>query len=132
MTGNVLTFEGFKAGAVMGSASERVEQPLLDNWLQLYPWDVPAAGEAPAGMSTVLLMRAYMRILTPRPPGNIHARQKIDFVAPARLGEDVTTEIACTGKELRKERRYVELATRSTGDGGRELFRGAMTLIWAA
>jgi acyl dehydratase len=132
MSASPLLFDSFVPGAVMGSSSERVEPALLDKWLELYPWDVPAAGEAPAGVATVLLMRAYMRVVAPRPPGNIHARQRFEYIAPARLGEEVTTEITCTGKELRKERRFVELATRSAGEGGRELFRGNMTLIWAA
>lgn len=132
MNATVLLFDGFSPGKAMGSASERVEPKLVEQWLQLYPWDVPPADEAPAGVLTVLLIRAYMRVLSPRPPGNIHARQRIEVVAPVRLGEEVTTEFTCTGKELRKERRYVDVATRSTGEGGRELSRGTMTLIWAA
>jgi len=132
MTKPLLLFDGFLPGAEMGRASERVDAALLGLWTRLYPWDVPPPGEVPAGLTTVLLMRAYMRILAPRPPGNIHARQRVELVATPRLDEAVETAIRCTGKQLRKERRYVEVATRSTGEGGRLLFNGAMTLIWAA
>ena len=79
-------------------------------------------------MTTVLMMRAYMKLLAPRPPGNIHTRQRVELTALPRLEEEVTTGILCTGRQLRKERRYVEIATRSTGAVGRELFNGAMTL----
>lgn len=132
MSAPLLLFEGFQPGAVLGRACERVDAALLEQWVQLYPWDQPAPGEVPAGLSTVLLMRAYMRILSPRPPGNIHARQRIELIDALRLDEEVATEIRCAGKQLRKERRYVELVTRSTGERGRALFDGTMTLIWAA
>ena len=128
----MLLFDGFQPGAVIGRVSERVDAALLGLWRQLYPWDEPAPGELPAGMTTVLMMRAYMKLLAPRPPGNIHTRQRVELTALPRLEEEVTTGILCTGRQLRKERRYVEIATRSTGAGGRELFNGAMTLIWAA
>lgn len=127
----VLLFDGFRPGAVMGRSTERVDEKLLASWRALYPWDVPAPGELPAGVATVLVMRAYMKVLAPRPPGNIHARQRLALAAPPRIGEEVTTEIRCAGKELRKERRYVDVETRSTGANGRALFNGAMTLIWA-
>lgn len=128
----LLLFDGFQPGAVMGRASERVDAALLGLWQQLYPSSGPDAGEMPEGVATVLIMRAYMKVLAPRPPGNIHARQRVELTALPRLEEEVTTEIRCTGKRMHKERRYVEVASRSTGAGGRELFNGAMTLIWAA
>lgn len=129
---HVLTFDDFQPGAAMGHATEVVDERILDLWKQLYPWDAVPAGELPPGLATVLLMRAYMRILTPRPPGNIHARQRMELIAPAARGEEITTSMQCTGKELKRERRYVEMAARSTGIGGRLLFTGAMSLIWAA
>jgi hypothetical protein len=80
----------------------------------------------------VLLMRAYMRILTPRPPGNIHVRQRLELIAGIVPGEEVTTELECASKELKRERRYVELACHASGKAGRPLFDGRMTIIWAA
>ena len=127
-----LLFDAFRPGADMGAATERVDAALLARWRELYPWDEPAPREAPAAVATVLIMRAYMKVIAPRPPGNIHARQRTELAALPRLGEEVTTRFRCSGKELRKERRYVQLATRSTGEAGRLLFTSAMTLIWAA
>jgi acyl dehydratase len=129
---DVITFDDFQPGATMGHATDVVDERILDLWKQLYPWDTVPAGELAPGLATVLLMRAYMRILTPRPPGNIHARQRMELIAPAKPGEEITTSLQCTGKELKRERRYVEMAARATGIGGRLLFTGRMSLIWAA
>jgi len=128
----VLTFDAFQPGASMGRATEVIDAEVLESWRQLYPWDAATADELPPGLATVLLMRAYMRILTQRPPGNIHARQHLELLAAIAPGEEVTTEIECVGKELKRERRYVELACRARGKAGRPLFDGRMTIIWAA
>jgi hypothetical protein len=40
--------------------------------------------------------------------------------------------IACVEKAFKRERRYVELQARGTGEEGRPIFTGRMTLIWAA
>lgn len=132
MKAPVLLFDAFSPASIMGRASERLDHSIVASWKELYPCDVDEHDYAPAGLSTVLIMRAYMRVLTPRPPGNIHVRQKVEVAALPRLGEEVATEIRCVGKALRRECRYVELETKSTGEGGRDLFTGAMTLIWAA
>ncbi len=129
--GDVLVFDAFQPGTTMGHVTERADEALLSRWRMLYPWDVQLAGEVPAGVATVLIMRAYMKILAPRPPGNIHARQRVEITALPRVGEEVTTMLRCTGKALRKERRFVDVETRSSGMDGRPLFTGAMTLIWA-
>jgi len=128
----VLTFDSFRPGASMGRATEAIGGAVLESWRQLYPWDAAPAGRLPYGFATVLMMRAYMRILTPRPPGNIHARQHLKLLAGIAPGEEITTELECAGKELKRERRYVELACRATGKAGRPLFDGRMTIIWAA
>ncbi|HWS74727.1 MAG TPA: hypothetical protein VN324_06250 [Quisquiliibacterium sp.] len=128
----LLTFERFTPGVSLGEYTEAVDERMLEHWATLYPWDLPSGDSLPAGLATVLLMRAYMQTLAPRPPGNMHARQHLEMAAAPRRGESVTTAFTCAGKELRRERRYVEVDTRSTGEGGRLLFTGRMTLIWAA
>ena len=129
---DVLTFDSFQPGASMGRFAEAIDAGTLAAWRQLYPWDAAPEGELPRGFATVLLMRAYMRILRPRPPGNIHARQQLELLEGIALGEEVTTELVCAAKELKRERRYVELACRASGNAGRPLFEGRMSIIWAA
>ena len=132
MSAPLLTFDRFVPGAAMGECTETVDDALLGHWSRLYPWDAPAGDTLPPAIATVLLMRAYMRTLAPRPPGNVHARQQLALAAAPRRGEAITTAFRCAGKELRRERRYVEVDVQATGDGGRAIFTGRMTLIWAA
>lgn len=132
MSPDTLTFDRFEPGARLGAHTEAIDERILGHWCRLYPWDAPADDRVPPGLATVLLMRAYMQALSPRPPGNVHARQTLSLSALPRRGESVTTSFTCAGKELRRERRYVEVDARATGDGGRPLFTGRMTLIWAA
>jgi len=128
---DILTFDRFVPGSTIGSASEAVGEEALARWRKMYPWDQPVPGRLPIAICVPLMMRAYMKVVAPRPPGNIHARQEFTFVAPISEGENVTTEISCLNKELRRERRYLFLAVRSTGEGGRVLFTGRMDMIWA-
>lgn len=128
----LMTFERFVPGAALGACTERVEARALARWAELYPWDAPLEDEAPAGLATVMLLRAYMRVVSPRPPGNVHARQRLELISPLRCGEAITTAFSCAGRELRRERRYVEIDARGTGEDGRDVFTGRMTLIWAA
>ena len=83
-------------------------------------------------MAVVAMMRAYLHVVAPRPPGNVHARQQLQMHALPRLGESMRIAVTCAGKELRRERRYVDLRVRATGEGGRALFEGLLSLIWAA
>lgn len=77
-------------------------------------------------------MRAYMRTLTPRPPGNMHARQQLRLHGAIGAGDEVVTAFECTGKELRRDRRYVDLAVRGHTLSDRLVFDGRMSMIWAA
>lgn len=132
MSAPLLTFARFTPGAALGAHAEAIDDRMLDHWQRLYPWDAPAGDTLPAGLANVLLMRAYMQALSPRPPGNVHARQQLELAAAPQRGETVTTRFVCAGKELRGERRYVEVDASATGDGGRLLFTGRMTLVWVA
>ena len=132
MSAALITFDTYQPGTIMGSVTEAVDPAWLDAWCGLYPWDAPAHGEIPAAMYTALMMRAYLKVVSPRPPGNIHARQHTEFLSPAKLGESITTEVRCISKELRRERRYVDLEARARGEDGRALYVGRMSMIWAA
>ena len=132
LLGATLTFDTFEPGRLYGSNTETIGQALLDRWCALYPWDRPAPGTVPAGVATVLTMRAYMHALQPRPPGNVHAGSTMRVLAPLRLGGRITTEIRCAGKELRRERRFVDVGSRSVDETGAVVAEGTLRLIWAA
>ena len=131
----VITFEDFKPGAVMGESVEVFDEKLAQRWQKIFG-DQPADGAngaaEGASLAVVMMMRAYLNVVAPRPPGNVHARQRFSLESMPRQGEAIRTVIACMEKELKRERRYVELQAWGTGDEGRSIFTGRMTLIWAA
>lgn len=129
---NVITFDTFEPGIAIGTSSETLSPALLAEWTALYPWDAPVDGLAPLGMTSVLMMRAYLTIVAPRPPGNVHGAQRFAVSAQPRVGETVHSAVQCLAKTMKGERRFVDLELTATGDHGRPLFTGVMTMLWAA
>lgn len=128
-----ILFDDFMPGTRMGETLLVYQSGLADQWEQIFgapSGDADRAAEG-ASIATVMMMRAYMAVVTPRPPGNVHARQQIVLDGVPRLNETVRTQVSCAAKEIRRDRRYVELQVNATGDGGRAIYRGRMTLIWA-
>lgn len=132
MSGGPILFADFVPGASMGEMTETVSEAQLGQWAALYPWDAPKDGIVPGGLATVLIMRAYLQVVSPRPPGNLHVRQQMRLHAPMRAGDPVTTRIECGTKELKGERRKLELLATGRGGGGSLLYEGVITLYWAA
>ena len=128
----MIVFADFVPGKTMGSLTETPDDEQLAQWKKLYPWDVPQDGNLPDGMATVLMMRAYLDVISPRPPGNIHTRQHMRLFAPILPGEAVTTTITCTSKEMAGERRKLALTAEGHGPEGRAIYSGTLTLYWAA
>lgn len=125
---DVITFDRFAPGAVMGEAVEVFDAALGARWRRLFG---ESAAEG-AGVAVVMMMRAYLGIVAPRPPGNVHARQQLLLAALPRAGEAIRTVVTCESTELRRERRFVTLRATGTGEGGRAVYDGRLTLIWAA
>ncbi len=121
----------FEPGKSMGSASVNLSDELIDHWVTLFPSDRACLPAMPQGMTSVLVMRAYMEILSPRPPGNVHAGQSFRMQGTVNVGDHVTTEIVCEKKWQKNGRNWVELATTSRDGAGNTVFTGAMTMIWA-
>jgi hypothetical protein len=129
----VWLFDRFVAGAEIGSCSQAVDSALLRQLRRVYggAGSAPSRGES-ATLAMVIMMRAYMSLVAPRPPGNIHARQRLRLEALPALGETLQTTVRCLGKEIRRERRFVDFEAAGTGAGGRPVFNGILTLVWAA
>lgn len=127
----MILFADFEPGAEMGSLTETVSEQQLAEWALLYPWDTPT-DSIPLGLATVLMMRAYLHVVSPRPPGNLHVRQQMRLHTPIHAGEAIVTTIACQAKEMRGERRKLELLAKGRAADGRAVFDGTLTLYWAA
>ncbi len=130
-----MLFDDFTPGAELGVHVERHDAVVAQLWRSIFAPDAtdpaPAAGER-LGVATALMMRGYLAVVTPRPPGNIHARQQLQVAALPRPGETIRLRLRCAGKELRRDRRYVQIAVEATGEAARPLFDGTLTLVWAA
>lgn len=126
----LVTFDNFQPGLVMGRVRERVDDDMLRQCGDIYGAGAPSVLSGPE-LTTIYSMRAYLKVVAPRPPGNIHLRERVAIDDLPERGEEIDTEVSCVSKELRAERRRVVLATRTRGRDGRALFSTEMTLLWA-
>lgn len=126
------TYDSFTPGSVLGEWEEPLDARLLALWERLFGQHAQDAQARQAGLAVALMMRAYLNVVTPRPPGNIHARQALCVQGLPRSGERVRSTVRCLDKEMRGERRYLRLEVAGEGATGRPLYTGRMNLIWAA
>ncbi|MBW2622537.1 MAG: MaoC family dehydratase [Deltaproteobacteria bacterium] len=127
----ILTFDAFSVGKLMGSRNYTIDQAAFERWISLYPQDEAHHPITPPGIVLAAVMRAYMSILSPRPEGNIHAGQEMEMFKLPRIGDTVSTEITVGNKEIRKGRRWVHLDTVSRDKDGGLVCLGKNTTIWA-
>lgn len=127
-------FEHFEPGSLMGEYSETYTHAQTQRWRAIFG-SISASTGGPAeqaSMAVVMMMRAYLNVVAPRPPGNIHAGQKLQLHDLPCAGETVRMAVRCLAKSMRRERRYIELRVDGSGENGRAIFAGDLTLIWAA
>lgn len=127
-----ILFDDFKPGHILGEVRETVSLSQMKAWRSLYDLEPAQPDTVPLGLATVLMMRAYLTAVAPRPPGNLHAQQSMRVFRRIALDEIVVTRIACQAKELRGLRRKVDLLATGASEDGRPIFTGLITLFWAA
>ncbi len=130
-----ILFDDFKPGTLVGERVEVYDDQQARRWQAIFgdrPGDGANGAAEGASMAVVNMMRAYLSVVTPRPPGNVHARQQLRMQGVPHCGESIRVTVYCAHKEMRRERRYVDLQVQGTGEGGRVLFDGVIGLIWAA
>ncbi len=135
MSAAPILFEDFQPGALMGERVEVYDTAQAQRWQAIFggqPEDGANGAAEGASMAVVNMMRAYLHAVAPRPPGNVHARQQLRMHGLPQCGESIRVTVHCTHKEMRRERRYVDLRVHGTGRDGRALFDGVISLIWAA
>lgn len=135
MSAVVILFDDFVPGMPMGEHVQVYDIEQAQRWQAIFGNQPDDGADGPVEatcMAVVFMMRAYLSVVTPRPPGNVHARQQVRMHGIPEQGESIRVSVVCVGKEIRRERRYVELEVSGIGDGGRKLFDGLITLIWAA
>jgi hypothetical protein len=112
----MFVYATYEAGAVYGSASFHVTEELIANWLTTYPGDLRGPF-APVGIVVLIQQKAYKDIVTPRPPGHVQGGQQFTLHKLIPVGATVVTQVSCTSKEIRKERKWVDMGFRGTVDG---------------
>jgi len=123
-----MRFEDFTVASALGKHEEAIDGALLAQWRAVFPGS--SGLPSPGGFAMAFAMRAYLTILPERPPGNIHARQRLALHRAFAPGDRVTAMLSCVAKELRNERRRITLAVRATA-ADQPLFDAEMTILWA-
>lgn len=129
-------FERLQPGLRIGHHDDRIDAAMLADWQALYGGPDPDAPGAmvPGGLATVLVMRAYLAAVSPRPPGNIHRLLSVRRAAPLPRGVWLRTTVHCIERELKGDRRLVRFGTacHARADGAPLLVAGELELLWAA
>jgi hypothetical protein len=124
----MMLFEDFAADTVLGRHVETIDDALYEQWRAVFPGR--ADNPSPGGFAMAFAMRTYLTILPERPPGNIHARQRLTLHRAAVRGDSVDASLRCVGREVRGDRRKVMLAVDARA-GGQPWFAAEMTILWA-
>ncbi len=125
------TFERYRVGETFGPYEVALGPELLAQWDGVFPGARGPGDAIPAGLLSVITMRAYGDLISPRPPGNIHAGLGFDIVRLPARGQTVAMRFTCLDKTIRRERKFVELGFEGRDAGGAALFRGRFTSIVA-
>ncbi|WP_445503817.1 hypothetical protein [Microvirga sp. G4-2] len=125
----VWVFDDFRPGLELGRLSIPLNDARLANWAAIYG-EPGTAGRVPSGVLVAAMMEAYLTAFQPRPPGNIHASQKLFFGKPACPGDRLDAEVTCLWKDMRKGRRWVAFGV-ALRNGDTDVLRGEIRTIWA-
>lgn len=133
---NVWTFADFRCGHVFGTMPIVLDSARLERWRSIYGVRRSGAGatsssEVPRGLLVTCMMEAYLGLVQPRPPGNIHAGQKVAFRSGgAQIGDTLKAHLSCTDKFQRKGRGWVHFRV-SIDKEEDALLCGEIRTIWA-
>lgn len=129
-----MIFDDIQPGAHLGRMEFDLAPQTIADWRNLFPAGAEEedARLIPAGFIAIIAMRAYSQACPIRPPGNIHGEQSYEIIRLPEIGSRVVTDVTCTGKEVKRERRWVTLETRTHAAPGDEpLFNGVMRVAWS-
>jgi hypothetical protein len=128
-----MNFDDFKPGVSLGALEFDLDRKTIAEWSSLFPASETNRNskQIPAGFVAVVAMRAYTHVCSIRPPGNIHGEQSYEIVRLPEIGSTIVTEVACTAKEIKRERRWLTFETTTRSRSGESLFRGVMRIAWS-
>ena len=126
---DIWTYRRFEPGQTFGVVEIKMDPIKHANWQDIFG---PSPEETlPRGMLVAAMMEAYIRAIQPRPKGNIHAAQTLDFTDhKPRWGETISIAVSCQAKEEKKGRFWVDFGIRAAVEENRVL-SGTIRSIWA-
>lgn len=125
------TFSRFVVGRLIGSSFQTISSDLRKKWEGIFE-DPISDNRPPLGMAQFLVMRAYTEVVQPRPPGNIHAGQRMEIYSTPALGQCMLAEIRCADKYVKRDRKLVIFeVTLSDQESCILLFKSKVTVFWA-
>lgn len=128
----LMTFDRFEPGQSLGAFELTVDDAMLSLWEKLYGQRPESSGQLPMAFAPLILMRALLTVVTPRPPGNLHVGQTYDIHSMPHAYQPFIAAVDCSSKLLKKERRVLDLlvSVRSVADKT-PLLSGTSTIFWA-
>lgn len=125
----IWTFERFEPGRSFGVVEVRMDAVKRARWQEIFG---PSADETlPRGVVVAAMMEAYIRAIQPRPKGNVHAAQTLDFTNhKPRWNDTISIAVSCLSKEDKKGRYWVDFGIEATA-GDKMVLSGTIRSIWA-
>jgi len=124
----VFVYESYEAGKIYGTDQFRITRELISGWLDIYGVD-SGADAMPPGLVVLIQQQAYKRIVAPRPPGHVQGRQRFQLYSLPPAGSVIHTDVSCISKEIRKERRWVEMGFHGRTQEGAAVYSGINTVL---
>jgi acyl dehydratase len=125
----LVTYERLVPGSTIGSLSLDIAAADIGDYRSITQEAGPGLPLSP-GLAVALMMRAYMRLMPDRPPGSIHASQKLRLGVPLAAGDRVTVELRCAEKERRKARGWVRFETEIRNQTRTLVLAGEHWVVW--
>ncbi|MDF1778449.1 MAG: hypothetical protein P1V13_20660 [Rhizobiaceae bacterium] len=123
------TFDRFEPGQLFGTIDVAMDAKKRADWVSIY--GKTDSDLLPRGMVVAAMMESYVRAIQPRPSGNVHASQVLNFsdVRP-RWGTTLSTMVSCTAKAEKNGRFWVDFGILVSADAS-EVLSGTIRSIWA-
>lgn len=125
------TFGKFQPGVLIGSSSQKISEEIIESWTSIYE---PLDGREflPYGIVQLVTMKAYADVVTPRPPGNIHAAQRCHLYELPTTSSALTADVYCIDKYVRRNRNMVDFRVDlKDAQSGRPICQSVLKICWA-
>lgn len=129
LEGDMWTYGRFEPGQVFGVVDIPLDAEKRACWQAIF--GESPDGTLPRGMLVAAMMEAYIRAIQPRPKGNVHAAQTLDFTGHRpRWDDTISIEVSCLSKEDKKGRFWVDFGIQASARD-KVVLSGTIRSIWA-